>query len=121
MNWKILTICTTRLDAEHFCKVWIKSHQYFLSSSPDKFCDKWTDRRTDRQTDRQKDGEVIPICLGYFVAFHNNYVAVNTEIINLPKHVFYSRAITQPKIIQSKNEKSGAHVLDLSINPVKFH
>jgi hypothetical protein len=56
----MLTICTTRLGTDHSSKVWMKLHQSFMRSSPDKFCD----RQTDGQTD---DGEVIPICRHYSV------------------------------------------------------
>jgi hypothetical protein len=52
----MLTICTTRLGTDHSCKVWMKLHQLFMRSSPDKFCDGQTD-----------DGEVIRICRHYFV------------------------------------------------------
>lgn len=45
---------------------------------------------TDGQAD---DGEVILICYSYCKAG-------DTKIINRQKRLFYSRAITQPKIVQ---------------------
>ena len=38
-------ICTTGLGTDRSCKIWIKLHQQFLSSSPDMICDGWTDRQ----------------------------------------------------------------------------
>jgi hypothetical protein len=47
-------ICKT--CAGHSFKVWMKWHQHFLKSSPEKFCD-----------ERTEGGEVIPICRYYSV------------------------------------------------------
>jgi hypothetical protein len=43
----MLTICITRLGTDHFCNVWMKLHQLFMRSSPDKFCEGGTDGQTD--------------------------------------------------------------------------
>ena len=53
----MLMVCTTRLDTNHSCKVWMKSHQLFLRSSQDKFCDRQIDRQ-DRHTDEQTDWQI---------------------------------------------------------------
>ena len=54
--------CTTSTD--HSCKIWMKLHQQFLTSSV-----------TDGQTD---DREVIPMCPGYFVVSNTR----KTRVLN---------------------------------------